>query len=49
MASNGMCSLVESGKMEYHKLIYYQDILLKARQKQREQEEQAQADNRIWV
>lgn len=50
MASNQMCSLVESGKIEYHKLIYYQDILLKTRQKQQEQQEQqTQMDNRIWV
>ena len=51
MASNGLCTLVESGKIEYHKIMYYQDILLQQRKKQQEQIDKAQQqlDNRIWV
>ena len=51
MASNGLCTLVESGKIEYHKIMYYQDILLQQRKKQQEQMDKAQQqlDNRIWV
>jgi len=50
MASSGLCSLIEAGDIEYHKVMYYQDILLKQKQqKEKQQQQELQLDSRVWV